>query len=119
MNDLYKIIGEKIRELRQTYGGHGLSQEELAQKMETTANTISRWETGTYKPSVLDLHKLAKFFTVSIATFFPNDETADVRLNALMSATGGLDEDDINELAEYARFRKARRALKSASKGSK
>lgn len=119
MENLYKIIGEKIRELRQTYGGQGLSQEELAKKMGTTANTISRWETGTYKPSAVDLHKLAKFFTVSIAIFFPSDEATDIPVNALMSATGGLDEDDINELAEYARFRKARRALKSTGKESK
>jgi transcriptional regulator with XRE-family HTH domain len=110
--DLYRYIGNKIRELRLQYGGKGISQEALAKEMNTTANTISRWETAAYKPSVDDLHKLATFFGVSISTFFA--DIANARLQALLSATGDLKDDEIDELTEYARFRKARRALKEA-----
>lgn len=117
METIYKFIGEKIRELRQNYGAKGISQEELAGEMKTTANTISRWETGTYKPSALDLHHLASFFGVSISIFFP--EMQNTRLQALMSATGDLDEQDIDELTQYAQFRKARRALNDAKKRKK
>jgi DNA-binding XRE family transcriptional regulator len=53
MADIYKQIGNKIRELRTTLRGDGISQEELAQAVKTTANTISCWETATYKPSLL------------------------------------------------------------------
>lgn len=114
MADLYKFIGEKIRELRQSFGSKGLSQEELAALMKTTANTISRWETATYKPSADDLHRLSSIFGVSISVFFPNMENP--HLNALLSATGDLAEEDIKELVEYAKFRKARQMLKDANK---
>ncbi len=117
MPDIYQYIGTKIRELRQHYGGKGVSQEALAQHMRTTANTISRWETAAYKPSVGDLHNLAKFFGVSISVFFPGTENA--RLQALASATGDLSDDDIQDLAEYAQFRKARRALERERKRKK
>jgi|SRR5579872_2266680 len=110
MNDLYKYIGQKISELRQQFGGTGISQEVLAREMETTANTVSRWESATYKPSAKDLHHLAKFFGVSISVFFPGAENA--RLQALLSATGDLRDDEIEVLIDYAQFRKARRTLK-------
>jgi transcriptional regulator with XRE-family HTH domain len=51
--------------------GRGISQEELAQAVKTTANTISRWETATYKPSISDLERLAQFFGVLITVFSP------------------------------------------------
>jgi transcriptional regulator with XRE-family HTH domain len=117
MPNLYEYIGDKIRELRQHHGGRGLSQEALAKGIHTTANTISRWETAAYKPSVKDLHSLARFFGVSMSVFFPDSDNA--RLQALMSATGDLNEEDIQDLAEYARFRKARRALELAGKKKK
>ena len=47
MADIYDEIGRKIRELRTTLKGNGISQEELAQAVKTTANTASRWETVT------------------------------------------------------------------------
>jgi len=70
--DIYKQIGDKIRQLRTSLQGKGISQEDLARAMKTTANTISRWETATYKPSVSDLDRLAKFFGVPLTFFFPS-----------------------------------------------
>ena len=113
--DLYLELGSKIRDLRTHYSGTGISQESLAVELGVTPNTVSRWETATYKPSIEDLGKLAKFFKVSIATFFPNLTPHD-RLQALLSATGDLDDDDINDLTEYARFRQARKALKQGTR---
>lgn len=115
MSDIYKHIGEKIRELRTSFKGKGISQEELATKMGTTANTVSRWETATYKPSVLELEKLARFFGVPIALFFPQAQITP-QINALLSATGDLDEDDLEEVTRYAQFRKARAELKKAKR---
>ena len=60
MTDLYQHIGTKIRDLRREYPKGALSQEALASKLEVASNTISRWETGTYKPTPEDLDKLAK-----------------------------------------------------------
>lgn len=115
MSDIYMHIGEKIRELRTEFKGKGMSQEELAAKMQTTANTVSRWETATYKPSVIDLERLARFFGVPIGVFFPQAQ-ATSQINALLSATGDLDEDDLEEVTRYAQFRKARAELKKAKR---
>jgi transcriptional regulator with XRE-family HTH domain len=117
MSDLYDAIGLKIRELRENYGGKGLTQEKLAEKMHTTANTISRWETAAYKPSVKDLANLAQFFAVDISVFFPRTE--DVRVQAFLSALGDLGDEDLEELTRYAQFRKARQTLEQAKRERK
>lgn len=113
MENLYKSIGDKIAELRNGFGGQGLTQEELAAKVGTTANTISRWEQAVYKPSAEELHKLAKIFGVSISIFFP-DMAINQQQHALMSATGDLKGKDLEDLIEYAKFRKARSILAHA-----
>jgi transcriptional regulator with XRE-family HTH domain len=107
MPDIYEQVGKQIRELRTTLRGRGISQEELAQAVKTTANTISRWETATYKPSISDLERMAQFFGVSITIFFPQAQPK-LRANALLSATADLDNDDLEEVMLYAQFRKAR-----------
>jgi transcriptional regulator with XRE-family HTH domain len=116
MPTIYEQIGQKIRELRLAYPGGGLSQEALAAKLEVAANTISRWETGTYKVTPDDLDKLARLFKVSISVFFPNLQYDDIRITALTSATGGLSEKDFEEVVRYAEFRKARSTLEAAAR---
>lgn len=107
--ELSEYIAARIRELRQNYGGEGISQEALAKELRTTANTVSRWETGTYKPSIEDLEKLSRFFNVSILTFFPKEEEPENEpVNALLRAARQLKPADIEELRRYAEFRKAR-----------
>ncbi len=118
MENVYGFIASKIVELRTNFGGKGLTQEELGQKMKTTANTISRWESEVYRPSVEDLHKLSNFFGVSISVFFP-DMAVNQKQSALMSATGELNETDLDELIEYAKFRKARTILENAKRTRK
>jgi len=105
MAAIYRQIGERIRQLR-----GDLSQDKLASKVGTTANTISRWETAAYKPSVADLEKISRFFGVPITVFFP-DVQPDTKFQALLSATGDLNEEDMQELVRYAQFRKVRRHL--------
>jgi len=92
-----------------------MSQEALADALGTTSNTVSRWETSTYKPAIEDLDKIARIFGVSIAVFFPDIEPPK-RLQALMSATGDLDDDDLDEVTRYAQFRKGRKQLEDAKK---
>jgi transcriptional regulator with XRE-family HTH domain len=115
MSDIYASIGRKIRELRDAYGGKGISQEDLALKLDTTANTVSRWETATYKPSIGELERIARFFGVPISVFFPNLQPSP-ELQALLSATGDLAPEDIEELTRYAQFRKARKELSKSKR---
>jgi len=107
MSNLYTSIGDQIRQLR---GGE--SQEVLAKKLNIAPNTLSRWETGTYKPTAEDLDNISRFFKVPISVFFPGQMASDERISALTSATGGLNDDDFEEVVRYAEFRKARKILK-------
>lgn len=112
--DLFEYVGKRIRDLRTDYGGgKGLSQDALAKGLHVVPNTISRWETVTYRPSLADLEKLARFFGVSILEFFPRDEEAhqDDRVTALLRAAKQLKPEDLDELRRYAEFRRARYLL--------
>ncbi len=111
MPEIYEQIGKQIRELRTTLKGQGISQEELAAAVNTTANTVSRWETATYKPSISDLERLARFFGVPITVFFPQ-VAPKARTNSLLSATADLDDENLEEVTLYAQFRRARQRRK-------
>ena len=110
--DLLDHIAARIRDLRVSYNsGEGLSQESLATNLKVAPNTISRWETGTYRPSVKDLEKISRFFGVSIISFFPSETVSDdedENLKALLRAARQLHPADLEELRKYAEFRKAR-----------
>ena len=110
--DLLDHVAAKIRDLRVSYNsGEGLSQESLAAHLKVAPNTISRWETGTYRPSLKDLERISRFFGVSIMSFFPSemvDEDEDENLKALLRTARQLHPADLEELRKYAEFRRAR-----------
>jgi len=110
--DLLDHVAAKIRDLRVNYNsGEGLSQESLAAHLKVSPNTISRWETGTYRPSLKDLERIARFFGVSMMSFLPDemiDEDEDESLKALLRTARQLHPADVEELRRYAEFRKAR-----------
>ena len=112
-------VAEQIKELRRHYNsGEGISQDVLARELDVAANTISRWETGTYRPSLEDLEKLARFFGVSIISFFPQDDIEPVNndLQGLLRTARKLDPEDLDELRKYAEFRHARRMYRGKSR---
>src|SRR5260370_24268533 len=104
-------MGKRFRGLRTTFRGRAISQEEWAQAVEPTANTVSRWETATYKPSISDLERLARFFGVPITVFFPQPAPK-TRTNALLNATADLDYENLEEVTLYAQLRRARHRKK-------
>ncbi|QHJ83736.1 MAG: hypothetical protein [Caudoviricetes sp.] len=67
--ELSKYVGSKIKSLREK---HGMDQQTLAEKLNTTGVTISRYESGTRKANQDVLFKLAKLFNVNINYFFPS-----------------------------------------------
>lgn len=112
-------VAQRIRELRVAYGKKGLSQEEVANMMGVTTNTISRWETGTYEPTLNDLERLARVLNESILELFPKTNTDNpkrVAVDALLRAASDLNQSDIDELRRYAEFRKARGLYKGKGK---
>lgn len=68
---LSKYAGQKIKSLREE---RFMTQDDLAEKMGTTRQTISRYESGSRKTNQDVLFQLAEIFNVSINTFFPNVE---------------------------------------------
>lgn len=110
--DLLDHVAAKIRDLRVSYNsGEGLSQESLAAHLKVAPNTISRWETGTYRPSLKDLERISRFFGISMMSFFPADmvdEEEDENLKALLRTARQLHPADLEELHKYAEFRRAR-----------
>ena len=110
--DLLDHVAARIKELRVTYNnGEGLSQESLAIHLKVAPNTISRWETGTYRPSLKDVERISRFFGVSIMSFVPLeliDQEEDENLKALLRTARQLHPADLEELRKYAEFRRAR-----------
>jgi transcriptional regulator with XRE-family HTH domain len=118
--DLLDHVAARIRDLRVSYNnGEGLSQESLATHLKVASNTISRWETGTYRPSFKDVEKIARFFGVSMMTFLPPDmidAEEDENLKALLRTARQLHPADLEELRRYAEFRKARSIYEGKSR---
>lgn len=57
------MLSEKIRELRRR---SGLSQEELAEKLDVSRQAVSKWELGSAVPTADKLVDIADFFGVSL-----------------------------------------------------
>jgi transcriptional regulator with XRE-family HTH domain len=110
--DVLTYVTQRIRDLRKHHGGEGLSQESLAKALNVAPNTISRWETGTYRPTIEDLDQLARFFGVSITEFFPPQgkfaEEPNEQILALLHTAKQLPAPDLEELRRYAEFRQVR-----------
>lgn len=118
--DLLDHIAARMRDLRINYNsGEGLSQESLAAHLKVAPNTISRWETGTYRPSIKDLERISRFFGVEINSFFPSEmhnAEEDESLKALLRTARQLHPADVEELRKYAEFRRARSIYQGKSR---
>lgn len=55
-------IGTRIRELRKI---KNISQEELANELSVSRQTISKWESGIVSPDINNIEMISKFFEVS------------------------------------------------------
>jgi transcriptional regulator with XRE-family HTH domain len=106
VSDIYSSVGRALRNLRVSFEGRGLSQAELGRALNIPANTISRWETGMYKPSLEDLEILARYFGVPIAHLFSEAQPSPLK-ESLWSALDGLGDAFIEEMIRYALFRRA------------
>ena len=63
MNDIKKIIANNISELRKEFG---LTQYELAEKLNYSDKSVSKWERGEAVPDVIVLKEIADLFNVSL-----------------------------------------------------
>ncbi|MBR5266172.1 MAG: helix-turn-helix transcriptional regulator [Clostridia bacterium] len=63
-------FAEKLLSMRKK---QGMSQEELAEKLEVSRQAVSRWEQGSAMPDMINLSKISKLFGVT-ADYLINDE---------------------------------------------
>ena len=63
-------LGNKILELRKK---SNLSQEQLAEKMNVTRQTISKWELNETTPDIKQAKELSKIFNISLDILTDND----------------------------------------------
>lgn len=68
------IIGEKIAELRKS---KGMTQEELANTIGVSSQSISKWENSTTMPDIMLLPVIADIFDVSIDTLYGKENSQD------------------------------------------
>lgn len=71
--DLKKYIGNQIKTFRKSAG---FTQDELAKRLNTTKQTISRYEKGDRKANQDMLFELCDIFGISIDDFFPSQNEA-------------------------------------------
>lgn len=71
-------LGRKIAELRKK---NDLSQQDLANKLNVSNKTISKWECGNSVPDIEILNSLAKIFNVSIDKLVNEQESTDSIVN--------------------------------------
>ncbi len=57
-----EVFQKRIKELRIE---NGLTQKQLAEKLNITNSTVCDWEKGRSEPDLTTLAKVAKFFTIS------------------------------------------------------
>ena len=76
------VTGAVIKELREK---HKLTQSELADKLNVSDKTISKWETGKGYPDITLLEPIAEAFGVSVTELISGKSFTSVRSAAILS----------------------------------
>lgn len=84
-------IGRFLKQLRNE---KNLTQEELAEKLNVSGRTVSRWETGANMPDISLLVEIAEFYDVSIPEIIDGERKSE-NMNEEVKETG-------IKMAEYA-----------------
>ena len=99
--DLKKYIGMQIKMFRKSAG---FTQDELAKRLNTTKQTISRYEKGDRKANQDMLFELCDIFGVSIDDFFPsqNESTKTSTTSKIQSIYDELEPNRQRKVVTYA-----------------
>ncbi|MGM0260451.1 helix-turn-helix domain-containing protein [Enterococcus sp. AZ102] len=95
--ELSKFIGGKIKQYRET---KNITQDELAEFLGTTRQSISRYENGERKTNQDILFDLAEYFDVSINDFFPKRNNPDSITN-IVGQLNPMRKKKVYNFAEY------------------
>ena len=78
------MVSDKIKTLRKE---HKLTQEELAQKIYVSRQTISRWESGQAIPTTENIAQIAQYFEKDMRYFLPSYENISENTNEPLNET--------------------------------
>ena len=70
MKKINEVIAENLIKLRKE---HNLTQNEFAEKLNYSDNTVSRWERGEMTPSVETLEQISKIFNIELEKLLKED----------------------------------------------
>ena len=73
MSDIKDIVAKNIIDLRKK---NGLTQNELAEKLNYSDNAVSRWERGEVSPSIETLDQMSKVFNVPLSSLIEDNAKA-------------------------------------------
>lgn len=71
-------IGNKVQQLRKL---SGMTQEQLAEKINVSRQTISKWESGGTSPDLKSIVKISKLFQVSLDDLLTEEDTSAANKN--------------------------------------
>ena len=97
-------MGQIIKYLRKE---RNLTQEELAEQLNISAQAISKWENGTSMPDISQVVPIANYFGVSTDTLFSRESPNDEKIQSLIQAI-----DNDTQWDDTARFEKLKALLK-------
>ena len=97
--DLKKYIGTQIKTFRKSAG---FTQDELAKRLNTTKQTISRYEKGDRKANQEMLFELCDILGVSIDDFFPSQNDSSSNTPQIQSIYDELNPPRQNKVLTYA-----------------
>lgn len=99
--DLKKYIGNQIKTFRKSAG---FTQDELAKRLNTTKQTISRYEKGDRKANQDMLFELCDIFGVSIDDFFPSQNDSSSNVSQIQSIYDELNPPRQVKVLNYAKM---------------
>lgn len=97
--ELKEYIGNQIKYYRKL---NKMNQEELASKLNTTKQSISRYEKGVRKANQDILFQLCDIFNVAIDDFFPTSDVNDQQLDELIATFKTLNSERQNKVYDFA-----------------
>ncbi len=92
-----KKVGSFLKELRKE---KGITQEQLAEKLNVSGRSVSRWETGNNMPDISLLVEIADFYDVDVRELIEGERKSEMMNNEVR--------DVANKMADYANNEKGR-----------
>ena len=98
--DNKKKLGKRIKELRKQ---RGLTQEQVAEKIQLEQNTISIIESGRNFPTLVTLEKIANVLQVELSDFFNYETSEDTEIikKSLEIKFQSLSDNQIKQVYKY------------------